>query len=342
MLLDRPEEASGRWTCYVGRSVAVGGVKGRLTAHAKDSSKRNWYRALAIRPSDTTWNEAEVQWLEGQLHHFLDDANGVSLSNTQVPGGGGLQERHQIPLRRVEAVLRGVLTLIGHPVGVSSRRREPPPQPPRTPKSPTRRTTLADLVAAGLLTRGATLVPVDPRWPGDATVTDGGGLRVADVTYTSPSRAAQALSGRKAESGWTFWAIDTAQGPTLENLRTRLKSATEEPLVQRPVTPPSALPEAASVVGQGGIGLLGQMVAAGFVPANARLSSTSKKWPAEARVVADGRMETRAGTFDSPSAAAESITGTSVNGWKFWAIRGPKGKTLAALRDEFRASKRAS
>ena len=340
MLLERPEKVSGAWTCYVGRSVAAGGVKGRLTAHAKDPSRGNWYRALAIRPPDTTWNEAEVQWLEGQIYHFLDAATGVSPSNTQVPGGGGLQERHQIPLRRVEPVLRGVLTLIGHPPGVSSRSTMQPPQPPRTPKSSSRRTTLADLLAAGLLTRGATLVPVDPRWSGYATVTASGELKVSDVTYTSPSPAAQALSGRKAESGWTFWAVESAQGPTLESLRTRLESTAERPSLQRLVTPPSALPEAARVVGRSGIGLLGQMVAEGFVSVNARLSSTSEKWPAEARVLADGRVETKAGTFDSPSAAGESITGTSVNGWKFWAIRGPEGKTLAAFRDDFRASKR--
>ena len=349
VLLDRPA-ADGIWGCYVGKSAASGGVKGRLGAHVQDRGKTTWYRAVAVRPDGTGWDEAQVTWLEGHLHRFLSGASGVSLSNTQSPGTGRLSESRQRPLRHVEEVLNGVLALIGHPVGDSSASPESQPERlgtgqsgTRRQRTPTRRATVADLLEAGLLTEGDKLIPIDPRWQGEGTVTADGGIRVERTTHMAPSPAAEALSGRKSESGWEFWAVGSAQGTTLESLRARLEPGeSPTPTDQPPTTMPSVSTNTTTEVMPEAHDLLGQMMKAGLVPAGTRIFSTSKKWPGEGRIRRDGRIEVAGGVFAALSPAGSAITGTDVNGWKFWAVGSPDGETLEALRERFRRGETAS
>ena len=82
---------------------------------------------------------------------------------------------------------------------------------------------LAGLLEAGFVQVGTRLVALDERWPGEGTVAPEGWIDVEGELYSSPSAAACAVSGRKAESGWTFWAVESRDGPTLFQLRDRLR-----------------------------------------------------------------------------------------------------------------------
>lgn len=99
-----------------------------------------------------------------------------------------------------------------------------PTEPPEIEPS-ARHGKLVALLEAGLLIAGTTLVSLDARWPGKGVVTADGQISVAGSTYASPSAAAKALTGRKAESGWTFWAVESDQSTTLHHLRERLRHA---------------------------------------------------------------------------------------------------------------------
>ena len=126
-----------------------------------------------------------------------------------------------MPLLTVSVVLAGVLALIGHPVAMEGSQEEPPDKP-RGSKRTRRRDKLVDLLGVGLLAAGDKLVSLDPRWPGEGVVTAEGWIDVAGGSYWPPSGAAKVLSGRKAEAGWDFWAVGSADGPTLNEPRGNL------------------------------------------------------------------------------------------------------------------------
>ena len=71
------------------------------------------------------------------------------------------------------------------------------------------------------------------------------------------------------------------------------------------------------------------------LPAGTELRATYKARTHLARVAA-GALELNGRKFDSPSAAAISITGNPVNGWTFWQCRlpgQPKWQMLRSLRE---------
>lgn len=91
--------------------------------------------------------------------------------------------------------------------------------------------TLRDLLDAGLLTAGETLLPPPRGMSRSANVTESGTIRVDDVEYATPSGAAKASSGNSAEPGWEFWSVDRGGvRTTLFDLRSRLRlSRTADP-----------------------------------------------------------------------------------------------------------------
>ena len=364
LLVDRPSQ-DGSWSAYVGKSAARGGVKRRLRLHLRDLEKSSWYRAVAVCPADGGWDEAEVAFLEGHVYRALSELPAISLSNTQVPSSGRLAQSRRMRLLKVPEVLIGVLVLIGHAVAGNDNQQAPQREASQFPEvgKPFRPGKLAGLLEAGLVGLGTKLVTLDPRWPGEGIVTANGYIESAGETHSSPSGAAKAMSGRKAESGWTFWAIESAQGPTLRELRDRLESCsmtstspgpnqdtlpTEAAEVEKRPRKPKNKSEATvdkehiedktpTVKAPRGRGVrLGDIVAAGLIPVGAKLVSISGKWPAEGRVLDDGRIEIGGNTFDSPSAAGAAVTGRGgVNGWTFWALHSPEGERLTEARERF-------
>ena len=368
LLLDRPHQ-DGVWTVYVGKSAAAGGVKRRLRLHLKDPDKSSWYRAVAVCSTAGGWDEADVAFLEGSIYRTLSELPGVSLSNTQVPGTGRLTESRQMPLRTVPDVLTGVLHILGHSAVADETRQDSEPEPADAPvaEKPSRPGKLAGLLQAGLVDVGTRLVAVDPRWPDEGTVTANGNIDIAGETHSSPSAAGRAISGRKAESGWEFWAVGSLQGPTLHQLRDQLASGLVTPAIRdpdqgtdpvvsaeienRPKDEPGDIAsrdhtegETAAAEGQQGqrVGL-GDLVIAGLIPVGAKVVSRSRKWPAEGRVLSDGRIEFNNDIFKYPSGAASSaVGGGKRNGWIFWALDSPQGERLAEIRERFLRTTQAS
>ena len=322
LLLDRPSP-DGSWGAYVGKSAAAGGVRNRLQHHERDANKSSWYRAVVVCGG---WDEAEVAWLEGQVYRALRGLAGVSLSNTQEPGSGRLSQHRQMPLLTVSVVLTGALALIGHPTANGNSQPEPPPGP-GPGGGLFRRVKLADLLQAGLLTSGDKLVALDQRWPGEGVVTAEGWIDVAGEAYWSPSGAAKALSGRKAEAGWDFWAVESADGPTLNELRARLTSGS--------TTPPTPETHQGNLT-SGGLARRGKLVdllQAGLLASGDKLVTLDQRWPGEGVVTAEGWIDVAGEAYWSPSGAAKALSGRKAEaGWDFWAVESADGPTLNELR----------
>ena len=86
---------------------------------------------------------------------------------------------------------------------------------------PFAKTTVKDLLDHGLLQPGAVLRPARKSVPGTATVAAGGLILVNGVPHKTPSGAAKAASGQRAEAGWDFWVVND-ESTSLADLRTRM------------------------------------------------------------------------------------------------------------------------
>lgn len=83
---------------------------------------------------------------------------------------------------------------------------------------PKRRITIVDLIGAGLISEGTELHARRPQLSTTtATVLSDGTLDVDGVTYTTPSGAARALTGKQV-NGWEFWLIDPKRRLALTEL----------------------------------------------------------------------------------------------------------------------------
>lgn len=81
---------------------------------------------------------------------------------------------------------------------------------------------VADLLAAELVDAGATLRPTRDGLGVVATVLPDGRIACGDEIYSTPSGAADAVTGT-AQNGWTFWCAETTDGSfTLGALRDAL------------------------------------------------------------------------------------------------------------------------
>lgn len=83
--------------------------------------------------------------------------------------------------------------------------------------------TMKDLIDRGLLAAGAALRPARKTVSGVATVAASGEIIFGGQSYKSPSGAAKAASGQRAEAGWDFWIVE-ATGVRLAELRAKMVS----------------------------------------------------------------------------------------------------------------------
>lgn len=82
-------------------------------------------------------------------------------------------------------------------------------------------TTYADLISAGLVDVGATLVCTDERWPeARGTILAGGQMLYEGKTYTSPAAAARVVRGGRSGNAWYFWRLES--GAWLKDLREQM------------------------------------------------------------------------------------------------------------------------
>ncbi len=79
-----------------------------------------------------------------------------------------------------------------------------------------------------------------------------------------------------------------------------------------------------------------QLIEAGLLDSNARLTSANGAWPAEAAVLPSGTIEMGGTEYATPSAAACAVKGGAANGWDFWALTTSSGLVrLSSLRKRF-------
>lgn len=80
------------------------------------------------------------------------------------------------------------------------------------------------------------------------------------------------------------------------------------------------------------------LVAAGLLPPETKLSPRQGTWPAiEAVVRKDGMLDVDGQLFGSPSGAGRHVKGSVTNGWTFWSL--PDGRRLIDVRAAFRGEK---
>ena len=221
ILLDAPS-ADGSWTAYVGKAPA--GVRQRLMGHVR--GRDQWVRALLIQ-RDTThgFNSAHTAWLEGRLYDLVTASANGSLNNTQRPGDDTLAPYDRQMLETTIDPISRVLRLIGYDPAPAS----DDPDPVRRRRAPARySTTLADMLAAGVIEPGTRLVSTYSVAPADALVNADGTITWDGSTYQTPSAAGTAVREGKATNGWAFWAIESESGKVaLATLRSRHAHAGE-------------------------------------------------------------------------------------------------------------------
>lgn len=240
---------------YVGEATKAG-VSGRLQSHiSKSSSLERWVFALVIHGQDggtqskLTYEEAQA--LECELLKEFKRHPNVELANKNDPSEPTLTGSGWDKIRSFVKPVIDLLKVYGcdvrkkssthwvsQAINASSHDSAtslPPPSPSlpspddKKAKKPQKHfgVTLTDLVAAGDLRVGDRLVPggYAKKYSGEGFVVESNGkiyIRVNGADYGSPSSAAKALSGNKAESGWHFWKR-SSDGKSLDEMRKRLK-----------------------------------------------------------------------------------------------------------------------
>lgn len=213
------DDGSGQ--VYVGQAVHL---RKRLLQQ-RSKPKLQWRRAVAIkRDTSHGFNSAEIGYLEGRLAAEIGAIPGVKVIEGLKNLDTTLPSHHMLAL---DALLPGVfaaLRLAGMDLLKDADVLDAPPSESGSKTSHTVIPgTVADLVAAGLLRAGAELRLSQGGRLAGATVSASGELIVDGVAYASPSKAAAMALGLQSSNGWTTWHVDDLGGPTLAQLRAKLR-----------------------------------------------------------------------------------------------------------------------
>jgi len=150
------------------------------------------------------FNSAQIGWLEGRLYDMLKACDDARLHNGNRPSDETLPPYDRQMLEMVVLPVQRILRLLGHdPATVDDQIAAPAAK--RTSRFVG--ITLADIVKAGLITEGTTLVSNNGAWPATAVLGESGSVIYDGTTYPTPSAAASAVKGGAA-NGWEFWAVD--------------------------------------------------------------------------------------------------------------------------------------
>lgn len=93
-------------------------------------------------------------------------------------------------------------------------------------RKPDRKVDLADLINAGALHEGMSLIPRRKKWRHRiATLLHDGQVEVDGVAYQGPSEAASAIGEKKRANGWWFFLVDPETGRSLKTVRSDYAAA---------------------------------------------------------------------------------------------------------------------
>lgn len=215
---DRPET-------YVGKAIDL---RARLLQH-RIKPRIAWHRAVAVkRDTSHGFNSAEIGYLEGRVASELRAVPGLSVVE-------GLQTQDEtLPphlLLALDELIPSILAAL-RLVGVDLFKPPEDVEEDQASVSVTRRHvakagSVADLLAAGLLSAGAELHLSQGGTTAYGSVTAAGQILVDGVAYGSPSKAAATALGLTSSNGWTTWHVGDLSGPTLDHLRAQLASAAD-------------------------------------------------------------------------------------------------------------------
>ena len=219
---------TGEWQAYVGKTSKL---LTRIKQH--DNADFDWCRALLVK-RDTLdgFNTAETGCLEGLLYDRLEQAHDVLLVNRHRPRDDSLPPRKREALSALVSPVERVLFLIGYDLSVEQRSGRSPldhspeqadaasPQTAK-PGRGAKKVKLLDLVSAGYLSPGTTLISTFKQWTPEKFTGDGKAEVASDGTLTvpgvgsgySPSKA-QYVSLRHSEderkiyTSWYHWQLD--------------------------------------------------------------------------------------------------------------------------------------
>jgi hypothetical protein len=212
LLWPKADESDNRLPVYVGE--AAQGLRKRIGQHV--SGKDGWHRAVLIaRDTKYGFNSAQVGWLEGRLWKSALASEHVRPTNKTQPKDETLPDYDRAVLETVVIPILRVMRLLGFPLD--------PYDDSQPSLIPHRYFGIAvkDLIKAGKLKAGDTLVFTYPGHPATATVLGNGSLEVGGQAFGSPSAAAAKVRGG-ATNGWGYWALLDDPNQTLAFLRAQL------------------------------------------------------------------------------------------------------------------------
>ena len=213
LLWPKADESDHRRPVYVGE--AAQGLRKRIGQHV--SGKEGWYRAVLIaRDTKYGFNSAQVGWLEGRLWKSALASEHVRPTNKTQPKDETLPDFDRAVLETVVVPILRVMRLLGFPLD---------PYDDSQPSSRSKTyfgVTVKDLIKAGKLQVGDTLVFTYPNHPATATVLGDGSLEIGGQAFGSPSAAAAKVRGG-ATNGWGYWALSDDPNQTLAYLRAQLQ-----------------------------------------------------------------------------------------------------------------------
>jgi hypothetical protein len=330
VLMD-PVDAEGGAGVYVGK--APGGLTTRIRQHVR--VREHWRRALLIRRPYQGFNSAEVGWLEGRLYDVLHSAVHISLGNGNRPSDETLPQWQRQQLEAIIGPVLGVLRVLGLDPDT------PDQQVPLSPAQPAGRAryegSLTALMEAGLIKDGSILHPTTSSYEASATVEPDGALTVRGERHTSLSSAGRAVTGHSV-NGWEFWGLLSGSGELVPMSVLRNPLTHDDPK-------PEALPTPADSSGDSTPSRPGPMegpppnrgtvdvfalLQASLLSVEDVLTVHYKGREYRATVKNNGYLSLHGRDYPSPTAAAVAITGSAVNGWRFWKVS--TGETLGALR----------
>jgi Restriction Enzyme Adenine Methylase Associated len=219
-----PVAGDGTFQIYVGK--APSGMRNRIGSHVAGKVD-GWVRAVLIC-RDTTYGftSAHVGWLEGRLWSLAFASAKGAPTNKNRPKDETLPDYDRAVLETCIVPISRVMRLLGYGL-------EPEGEVP-VAKTATARTnygvTVADLIKAGYVKAGDSLVFTYPGHPASAVIQTNGGLLVDAAPYDTLSAAAGALRGGPT-NGWAYWAVTEPSGNQvpMSDLRARLLATKADP-----------------------------------------------------------------------------------------------------------------
>jgi hypothetical protein len=158
---------------------------------------------LNSKVSNGPWTGASGKWEALEAHDVL-------LLNNELRKKAPDAWTHDLIRRRTDELIDSIIQIWPVPAGHRSTGIAKPRSPGRI--------TLADLLAAGVLTPGMTLYPARAKFADrTATLLSDGQIDVDGTVYARPKEAASALAGRSV-NGWFFFRVDKVAGQSLRDV----------------------------------------------------------------------------------------------------------------------------